>query len=65
MKRISNYDKANILKKHCQHSKCKNCCLVDTEYCQMGKETPYAIKEAYEILQSAKKYLNGKKDKKC
>lgn len=65
MKRLSTYDKANILKRYCQHSKCNNCCLVDTDYCQKGNETAYAVNEAYGILTSSKKYLKGKKEKKC
>lgn len=65
MKRLSTYDKANILKKHCKHSKCDNCCLVVTDYCQKGNETAHAVIEAYDILMSAKRYLKGKKEKKC
>ena len=53
MKRLSTYDKANILKRHCQHSKCNNCCLVDTDYCQKGNESAYAVNEAYGILTSS------------
>ena len=50
MKKISVYEKKQIIKRYCKSKKCTECPLIITAYCQLGDESNKAIHDAYDVL---------------
>lgn len=50
MKRLSVEEKKIVVQRYCKRQKCESCCLLMTEFCQLGNESPRAINEAFDTL---------------
>lgn len=50
MKKLSVYEKKQIIKRYCKSKKCTECPLIITAYCQLGDESNKAIHDAYDVL---------------
>ena len=50
MKRFTGEEKKSVVQRYCKRQKCDSCCLLMTEFCQLGNESPKAINEAFDTL---------------